>query len=271
MPTADGETKIRYQGVTPERIPLDGSNLIARTIRQTLEGWGKSRAFNLEIENQIPVGAGLGSSAAATVAAIAASHLLADHVLLDEDLIALAARIEGHPDNAAAAWLGGFALAAQVGEKVVCASCPIPDRLQLVLVIPDYPLATEKARGTLPESYSRADAVHNMQRAAIVAAKFFSGIADLSRVLFDDRWHQPYRASLIPGLPEVLKLRLPGLQGVCLSGAGPAILALSKEHGLETGEAIRKILGDHGVAATSTLLCPDNKGAKGWSLREDAQ
>lgn len=266
-PLSGSEVRISYQGVTPERIPLDETNLIARTIRQRLETWGKSRGFSLEIENQIPVGAGLGSSAAAIVAALAVSHVLADHVLLDEELIALASQIEGHPDNAAAAWLGGFTLSAQVGEKVVSVSCPIPDRLQVVLVIPDYPLATQKAREVLPESYSRADAIHNLQRAAIVAAKFFSGIADLNRLLFDDRWHQPYRATLIPGLPEVLKLRMPGLQGVCLSGAGPAILALSKDHGLETGEAIRKTLSEHGVSATSTLLCPDNKGAKGWSLR----
>ncbi|MGH9378248.1 MAG: homoserine kinase [Terriglobia bacterium] len=265
-PLSGSEIRISYQGVTPERIPVDETNLIARTMRQTLESWGKSRGFNLEIENQIPAGVGLGSSAAAIVAALAASHALADHVLLDEELIALGAKIEGHPDNVAAAWLGGFTISAQVGEKVVSASCPIPNRLQLVLVIPDYPLSTEKARQALPDGYSRADAIHNLQRAAIVAAKFFSGIAELNRFLFDDRWHQPYRAQLIPGLPEVLKMSQPGLLGVCLSGAGPAILAFSKDRGLEIGEAIRQMLNAHGITATSTLLCPDNKGAKGWSL-----
>lgn len=258
--------RVNYSGVTEERIPLDETNLMAQTIRQTLESWGKSRGFDLEIENQIPVGVGLGSSAAAIVAALAACHGLADKVLLDDELIALAAKIEGHPDNVAAAWLGGFTISAQVGEKVMSSSCPIPEHVQLVLVIPDYPLSTDKARQVLPGSYSRADAVHNMQRAAMVAAKFFSGIADLNRSLFDDRWHQPYRAPLIPGLPQVLKLSLPGLLGICLSGAGPSILALTRENGSAIGEAIRQKLSEHGVTAKASLLSPDNKGAKGWSL-----
>lgn len=265
-PHAGEECRVSYRGVNPERIPLDETNLIVRTMKQAMEGWGKCRGFDLEIENQIPVGAGLGSSAAAIVAALAASHTLADRVLLDDQLIALAAKIEGHPDNAAAAWLGGFTISAQVADQVVSLSCPIPERLQLVLVIPDYPLSTEKARQALPESYSRVDAVHNLQRAAMVAAKFFSGIADLNSALFDDRWHQPYRGPLIPGLPEVLKLSRPGLLGVCLSGAGPSILALTKNNGLATGEAIRQTLGDHGVTAQATVLAADNKGAKGWTL-----
>ncbi|MGH9397432.1 MAG: homoserine kinase [Terriglobia bacterium] len=265
-PHAAGNTQISYRGVTPERIPVDETNLIARTIRQTLESWGKTRGFDLEIENQIPVRVGLGSSAAAIVAALAASHVLADRVLLDDELIGLAAKIEGHPDNAAAAWLGGFTISTQAGDRVMSLSCPVPDRLKLVLVIPDYPLATEKSREVLPEAYSRVDAVHNLQRAAMIAARFFSGMADLNRCLFDDRWHQPYRMPLMPGLPEVLNLRMHGLLGVCLSGAGPSILALTKENGPAIGEAIRQTLSQHGVQAETTLLPPDNKGAKGWNL-----
>lgn len=265
-PRGDGHVTVRYQGVTPERIPLDDTNLIARTIRETLESWGKHRGFDLEIENQIPVGVGLGSSAAAIVGALAACHRLADRVLFDEDIISLAAHLEGHPDNAAAAWLGGFTLSAQIGEQVISYSCPIPDSLQLIVVIPDYPLSTGKARQALPENYSRADAVHNLQRAALVAAKFFSRKMDFSHDLFADCWHQPYRAPLIPGLPEVLGLNMPGLLGVCLSGAGPSILALAKDHASNIGEAIGEILAKQNVAAESRFLCADNKGAKGWNV-----
>lgn len=265
-PHSAGATQVSYKGVTPERIPTDDSNLIARTIRSTLESWGKVRGFDLEIDNQIPVAAGLGSSAAAIVAALAASQALADHVLLDEELIGLAAKIEGHPDNAAAAWLGGFTISTQAGERVIAVSCPVPERLKLVLVIPDYHLTTETARQSLPATYSRQDAVHNLQRAAMMAAKFFSGAADLPRCLFDDRMHQPYRTPLMPGLSEVLGLRMPGLLGVCVSGAGPSILALAKENAQQIGSAIRQVLADHGVNAVTTLLAPDNKGAKGWNV-----
>lgn len=265
-PHASGTTQVSYRGVTPERIPTDETNLIARTMRNTLEGWGKVRGFDLEIENQIPVAAGLGSSAAAIVAALAASHVLADRVLLDEELIGLAAKIEGHPDNAAAAWLGGFTISTQAGERVIALSCPVPERLKLVLVIPDYHLATETARQALPADYTRQDAVHNLQRAAMTAAKFFSGATDLPRCLFDDRFHQPYRAPLMPGLSEVLGLRVAGLLGVCVSGAGPSILAIAKENAQQIGDAIRKILAGHGVNAETRLLSADNKGAKGWNV-----
>ncbi|MGH9405857.1 MAG: homoserine kinase [Terriglobia bacterium] len=265
-PHTGHDVHVSYRGVTPERIPLDETNLIVRTMRDALSGWGKQRGFDLEIENQIPVGAGLGSSAAAIVSALAAAHVLADQVLLDEELIARAAKIEGHPDNAAAAWLGGLTLSAQVGEKVLSISCPVPENLEWVLVIPDYPLSTGKSREVLPASYPRADAVHNMQRAAILAAKLFSGTSDIPRALFDDRLHQPYRAPLIPGLSEVLELHVPGLVGVCVSGAGPGILALARQNGAAVGEAIRETLSRHGVNAGARVLCPDNKGAKGWTL-----
>jgi homoserine kinase len=262
----DEQVSVRYQGVNPDRIPLDETNLIVRTMKATLCGWGKQCGFDLEIHNQIPVGAGLGSSAAALVAALAACYGLRDRALLDEDLISQAARLEGHPDNVAAAWLGGFAISAQKDERVVSWSCPVPDELQLVVVVPDYPLSTEKARQALPDSYSRADAIHNLQRAVLIATAFSSGRADLQPFLFQDRWHQPFRASLIPGLPDVLALKTPGLLGVCLSGAGPSVLALTREKGFNTGEAIRQILHQHGVSSQVFLLSPDNKGAKGWNV-----
>jgi homoserine kinase len=265
-PRTDSAVTVKYKGVTPDRIPTDETNLIARTMRDTLHGCGKRRGFDLEIENQIPVGVGLGASAAAIVGGLAACHWLADKVFFDEELISLATRLEGHPDNVATAWLGGFTLSVQVGDKVVSRSCPIPDMLHLVVVVPDYSLSTGTAREALPESYSRSDAIHNMQRAALVAASFFSRKPDLHQFLFDDRWHQPYRAPLIPGLSEVLSLNLPGLLGICLSGAGPAILAFARSNSSAVGDAISQTLSQHGVSSQALLLSPDNKGAKGWSL-----
>jgi homoserine kinase len=251
-PRKGHEITVQYRGVTPERIPADESNLIARTIRETLKSWNKAKGFDLEIDNQIPVGVGLGSSAAAIVGALAACHWLADTTLFDEQLISLASKLEGHPDNVAAA--------------VLAYSCPIPDTLKLVLVIPDYAVPTEKARSVLPAKYSRADAVNNLQRAVALAAQLFSGKADFHRAFFDDRWHQPYRAPLIPGLEEVLALRRGDLLGICLSGAGPAVLAFVRGSGKETGEAIRELLAQQGIQSQPHCLAADNLGAKGWSL-----
>jgi homoserine kinase len=133
------------------------------------------------------------------------------------------------------------------------------------LVVPDYPLPTEKAREILPGEYSRGDAVHNLQRAVAVAAGLFSGKTDFHPSLFDDRWHQPYRAALVPGFCEVLGLRHPDLQGVCLSGAGPSLLAFTRGHAAAVGKLIRQTLAQSGVEAQVHVLAVDNRGAKGWS------
>ena len=261
----DQEVRVKYRGETPDRVASDESNLMVRVIRETLRRWGSSKGFDLEIDNQIPVGVGLGSSAAATVAALAISRWIGDHPLQDQEVISLAGVHEGHPDNAAAAWEGGFTLAVQSGDQVMASSCPIPDSLQFALVVPDYATPTAEARAVLPDTYSRADAVHNLQRAAAVVAQIFSGRVGLRQDLFDDRWHQPHRARLMPGLAEVLHFTHPEVLGVCLSGAGPAILAFVRGNALAVGQALQEVLTRHGVRSRPFALTADNRGAKGWS------
>lgn len=267
-PRCDGLIKVHYHGVNEERVKKGADNLIAQIIRQTLNDWDKTWGFDLEIENQIPVGAGAGSSAAAIVAALTASYRLANRTLFDEEIISLASRREGHPDNVAAAWHGGFTVAAESGGHVLSYSCPVPEPLGLVLVVPDYALSTEAARRVLPESYSRADAVHNLQRAAVLTAQFFSGRAELHRSFFDDRWHHSFRSKLVPGLPDVLGLTHPDLLGMCLSGAGPSVLAFTRGETTAVGELIRSTLGANEVQSQIYNVVADNRGAKGWMLPE---
>jgi homoserine kinase len=144
-------------------------------------------------------------------------------------------------------------------------SCPVPDAIQLVLVIPDYALPTGKARSVLPGQYSRADAIHNLQRTAMLVAEFFSGRAELNGRLFDDRWHQVYRSPLVPGLSRALELSHPDLLGICLSGAGPSILALVRGGAVqEIGGTIQGALRQEGVESQVQTLAADNQGAKGW-------
>jgi homoserine kinase len=267
-PRNDRNVSLQYTGVTPERVAANSSNLVARVMVETLESWGKNRGFDIEIHNQIPVAVGLGSSAAAIVGALVACHWLVGRPLFDEELVTLASLREGHPDNAAAAWHGGFTVAVSEGERVIAYTCPIPTDLQLVLVVPNYALATKEARAVLPNQYSRADAIHNLQRAAALAAQFFSGKTGFRAEFFEDRWHQPYRAPLVPGLAEVLSIRHPDVLGICLSGAGPSILAFVRANSTTVGELIRQTLAQHGIEAQPYLLTADNRGAKGWSLPE---
>ena len=267
-PRNDRNVSLQYTGVTPERVAGDSNNLVARVMVETLESWGKKRGFDIEIHNQIPVAVGLGSSAAAIVGALVACHWLVGRPLFDEELVTLASLREGHPDNVAAAWHGGFTEAVSEGERVIAYSCPIPTDLQLVLVVPNYALATKEARAVLPNQYSRADAIHNLQRAAALAAHFFSGKTGFRAEFFEDRWHQPYRAPLVPGLAEVLSIRHPDVLGICLSGAGPSILAFVRANPTTLSELIRQTLAQHGIEAQPYLLTADNRGAKGWSLAE---
>jgi homoserine kinase len=157
-------------------------------------------------------------------------------------------------------------VAVNEGERVIAYSCSVPEDLQLVLVVPNYALATQASRAVLPSQYSRADAIHNLQRAVVLAAQFFSGKTDFHAEFFEDRWHQPYRASLVPGLADVLSTRHPDVLGICLSGAGPSILAFVRANAVTVGDLIRQTLAQHGVDAQPHVLAADNRGAKGWSL-----
>ena len=151
-------------------------------------------------------------------------------------------------------------------EDTLACSCPVPDSVRLVLVVPDYALPTERARQVLPAQYSRVEAIHNLQRAVMLAAQFFSGKARFHPSFFADSWHQPYRATLIPGLSEVLSLSHPDLRGICLSGAGPSVLAFAGWDAPAIGAMICQTLARHGVNAQIRNLTADNEGAKGWCL-----
>jgi homoserine kinase len=105
-----------------------------------------------------------------------------------------------------------------------------------------------------------------LQRATVLAAQLFSGKTDFHPEFFEDRWHQPYRAALVPGLAEVLSTKHPDVLGICLSGAGPSILAFVRDNAATVGELIRQTLAQRGVEAQPYVLAADNLGAKGWSL-----
>ena len=263
-PRNDKKITVRYSGPTPDRVPQDGSNLIAQVIQDELTRQGKSQGFDLTIENQIPIGVGLGSSAAAIVAGLALSSRLAGREIEESELVRRAVEREGHPDNVAAAWHGGFVLAVSREGGIFTRSVPIPENLQLVLVIPDRVLPTEEARRILPEKLTRADAVHNLQRATALAAEFFSGKPQLESFLFDDRWHQPYRARLVPGLDDALALRHPDLAGVCLSGAGSSVLAFTRARTEEIAKRLAACFEKLDIRTDTRILAADNRGARGW-------
>jgi homoserine kinase len=253
----------RYRGPNPERIPADDSNLVARAALRAAERAGADlRGGEIEIENEIPVAAGLGSSAAAIVAGILLAERELGRAAEREEVVALATEIEGHPDNVAAACHGGLVVAAQEsGGRVRVARAALPEGLELVAVVPDVELSTGRARAALPESYARRDAVHNLQRLALLVATCFSGEFELDPELFRDRLHQPYRAPLVPGLERCFALRHPDLAGVFLSGAGASVLAVARRNGAEIGERLAEEFRREGLRAEVLRLRAENRGA----------
>ncbi|MCU1296701.1 MAG: Homoserine kinase, partial [Acidobacteriaceae bacterium] len=203
------------------------NNLILATYREVLEAEDKPvQPLALRIDNQIPIGKGCGSSAAARLAGIALAVHFGKLIWSDSQIIGEASRREHHPDNAAACWMGGLAVARMPSAtEAQVASFHPKGTWPLLLALPDKALSTEKARSVLPEKYSRADAVTNIQNAMLLLAAFVQRRPDLLSSALEDRIHQPYRAPLCPLLPALQKVpRNFGILGAVLSGAGPSVL-----------------------------------------------
>lgn len=240
--------RIQVSGRDAEGISTGEDNLIWQTaLAVAADTGGTLQPVALDIRNGIPVGKGLGSSAAALTAGV----VIADQLLglrwkrlriLDE-----AARIEGHPDNVAACVLGSIvASAIDSGGVARAVRLDLPDRYGVAVVVPDFQLPTTQARAALPESYSRADTIFNVQRSALLIAALATGTTSAFPTALEDRMHQPYRARLVPGLDEILKLRAPGLLGCALSGAGPSIIVFYERGSEQVCDLIRQIFALHG-------------------------
>jgi homoserine kinase len=203
------------------------NHLILSTYKEVLSGAGrKITPLSLRIANEIPIGKGCGSSAAARLAGIALAVHFGRLKWTDAQIVGEASRRERHPDNASACWMGGLTVARMSGEAEAQVAVIRPKgRWPLLLAIPDQPLSTEEARRVLPAQYSRADAVTNVQNSMLLLAAFTQGRPDFLGAALDDRIHQPYRAALCPLLPCLQELKgKDGILGAALSGAGPSVL-----------------------------------------------
>lgn len=184
--------------------------------------------WRIGMRNQIPLSRGLGSSAAATVGGLLAGNALAGEPLSSPDLLRLATEIEGHPDNAAAALMGGFVVSAATASGVEAIRFDVPRDLRAVLYIPDLRLPTSEMRAALPASVPLADAVANLSAVAVGVAGLATGRLEVLGRLTSDRLHEPYRAAVYPQLPRmVAAARAAGALGACLSGAGSTIIAFT--------------------------------------------
>ena len=239
---------IRLAGRDAELISAHEDNLIWGTAVGIARDLGLTMPpIELEIENAIPLGKGLGSSAAALTAGV----VIADAILnlrwpprrvLDE-----AARIEGHPDNVAACVHGAIVASATDSLGMTHAvRMDLHPRFAIAVVVPDFLLPTVEARRVLPDNYSRADTIFNVQRSALLITALATGETDAFPTALEDRLHQPYRGALVPGLDEIIKLRAKGLLGCALSGAGPSILVFYERGYEHVCQGIQQVFAKYG-------------------------
>jgi homoserine kinase len=242
------EFSIQATGHDAERCARLEENLILEIYKELLLSHGRPMIpLAIRMENGIPLGMGCGSSAAGRLAAIVLAVHFGQLGWSSERILEEACVLEGHPDNAAACWLGGFVAAANEGRTVHVARVDPPAEWRAIIAIPSEPLATSKARAVLPATYTRTDAVLNIQSASLLGLAFAQGRGDLLRVAMQDRIHQPYRGPMCPLLSLLLPLAgQKGILGAALSGAGPSVLLIvDSERSLDSAlGAIRSEIKD---------------------------
>jgi len=249
----------------PAPEPVDPvERMAAQAVAAFFETAGEPHSgIRVSCAGDMPVGRGLGMSAAARAAGIvAANALLGDRLTMDQ-LLPLAVKLEGHGDNIIPALLGGLRVVVDDEGAPVHVPVALPDDLRLALLIPEFDMPTHESRKRLPESLGRSQAVHNIGRAALLVAAIAGGQYDLLRVATEDILHQPARSTLFPAMYPIFEAaRVAGAHGVYLSGGGSTIAAfVSKNEDAVTG-AMREAAAAHGLQSQTRVVALSSRGTE---------
>lgn len=249
------------EGEGSEEVSLTDDNLIYQVYVKTLQSAGEPiYGIKMHFENHIPFSRGLGSSSAAIIGGAMVANTLMKHKLSNDELLKIALTFEGHPDNIAPALLGGIVLSGVADEGIFTRKILPPENLHCTVLIPDYPLATAKAREVLPQNLSMADAVFNIGRMGLLINALHTGNIDDLALAMQDRLHQPYRRELICAMPEIEQTaQVIGAKSVVISGAGPTLLIISDK--IVDFSALVNILNEKGASGKVLDLSPVAGGA----------
>jgi homoserine kinase len=250
------------------QLPQDETNLILQSALRVYELHGKKPEPGLLVRcfNQIPIGSGLGSSAAAALTGVLGANALLGDPLTRQQVLDLVTEIEHHPDNAGAALEGGLVVASSVNGRVI--NRPVwdgtigGDVLQMAIVMPEVSLTTKAARVVLPKRVSFSDAVQNLAMTALVIQVLQMGDLELLGEVMVDKLHQPYRLPLIPGAREAIDAaRQSGAAAAVLSGAGPSVIAFGLEGLDQIANAMQKAFSDAGKGSRKFVTSVTKVGA----------
>lgn len=268
------ETVFHLYGDHMEGIPRDKRNLIYEVAQSVFREAGVVvPELEISMYSDIPLTRGLGSSASAIIGALFAANCLIGSPLSQSQLFDMATALEGHPDNVGASLFGGIITAVWEGSHAEYLRIEPPSDMEVLVAIPDFQLSTSKARNILPKSVSLGDAVYNVSRTSLLTAALASGRMDLISFAMRDRLHQPYRASLIPGMTRILEEATEhGALGAALSGAGPTLLALvdrRNQDGVDLEQFLLDVLGEQGISAKLLWLKPCTTGVTSLTIEDN--
>ena len=264
LPGDPGESPVvEIVGEGAGELSTGRDNLVYRSMAFLFQEAGREvPQVRLRCQNQIPLERGLGSSAAAIAGGLVAANALCAHAFTANDLLEMAATLEGHPDNVAAAVLGGLQLVLTEDQKLYTAAINVPPELHAVIFIPEDRIATSDARAVLPQSVSRADALYNMSRTALLVAGMATNHPEYLSVATQDRLHQPYRLRLFPAMKLLFKAAQDaGALGVFLSGSGSAVLALTQGREMTVAYEMAEAARQAGVPGRLQITQPALQGA----------
>jgi len=261
--TSEGDPLVEVTGEGEGELPTDHSNLVYRAMEFLFHEADEALPpLRLRCHNQIPVERGLGSSAAAITGGLAAANSLCAHSFSSKDLLEMATTLEGHPDNVAAAVLGGLRLVVTDEQQLYTVPINVPPEIRAVLFVPEFGVSTADARRVLPGKVSIADAVHNAARTALLVTAMLTNHPEYLSVATQDRLHQPYRQSLFPAMKVIFTAaRAAGALGVFLSGSGPTILAFTQGREMTVAYEMAEAARQTSVEGKVHITQPTAKGA----------
>lgn len=220
-----------------DNIPKDENNIIYKAVEILYNSIGQEPSeLKINIQSQIPITRGLGSSSSIVVGGLMAANKLLGSPADETALLSIATEVEGHPDNVAPAILGGFVMASREDDgSVVYRKLDWPEEWDITVCIPDFELSTAIARSVIPEQIPLQDAIFNAKHLAMLIQAVNTKDEKLMKVALQDRIHQPYREKLVPGMREIMEVfkHEDGVLGVVLSGAGPSMLVISHKYDLD--------------------------------------
>jgi len=255
---------IEIEGEGKNDIPQNEKNIIFPAIKRVFDKAGKKISrIKIRQINNIPPGKGLGSSAATRIGGIVCASNFLGMNLSREEILKLAASLEGHPDNAAASLLGGLVIVIPQKENFRWIKIDLPLELKVIIALPEIRIPTQKAREILPQNFSLEDIVFNLSRMGTLIYSLVKGEWEYLMLATEDKLHQKYRETLLPGMREAIESALKsGAKGAFLSGAGSGIVALAENKEEKIGKSMQKAFLKRGITSKIMTLRIDREGLK---------